>query len=180
MAKQQLVLAFFASEAVADDAVTDLKDWDFVNEEIKLGAIGVLAKDEKGKIKTQKLGKRKTKTGVIVGVLAGILSGGVTVLGGALVGGVLGAFFREGLGLSKDDLARLDRELDGGKAAVCVLVDPEEAAAVAARLAELGGKTETHEVTEEAVQEAETAAEEMPEEAVELSAKEEAPEPASV
>jgi hypothetical protein len=36
------------------------KQWDKASEEIKLGAIGVLVKDDKGKIKTHKLGKRKT------------------------------------------------------------------------------------------------------------------------
>ena len=40
----------------------------------------------------------------------------MTVLGGAVVGGILGAFFHKGLRLSKDDLARIGGELDGGKA----------------------------------------------------------------
>ncbi len=165
MAKQQLVLAFFENEDEADEAVIEVKDWDKASKEIKLGAIGVLVKDDKGKIKTHKLGARKTGTGVVVGVLAGVLSGGVSLLGGAIVGGILGSFFRKGLGLSKDDLARIDGELDGGKAAVCILAEPEEADAVAAKLAELGGKPEAHEVTESAVAQAAEAAEAAPEEA---------------
>ena len=154
MAKQQLVLAFFADEAAADAAVTTLKQWDKASKEIKLGSIGVLAKDAKGKVKTQKLGARHTKTGVAAGVLAAVLSGGVSLLGGVVVGGLLGAVFHKGLGLSKDDQARISGELDGGKAAVAVLAAPDEAAAVAAKLAELGGATETHEVTDEALDEA--------------------------
>jgi hypothetical protein len=163
MAKKQLVLAFFENEAAADVAVKGIKQWDKASKEIKLGAIGVLAKDDNGKIKTQKLGKRKTKTGAVVGAVAAVLSGGMTLVGGAVVGGVIGAFFHQGLGLSKDDLTRIDGELTGGKAAVCILAEAEEAAAVSAKLAEFGGEPETHEVTEEAVDQAAAAVEAMPE-----------------
>jgi len=163
MAKQQLVLAFFDNEAAADAAVTAVKAWDKASKEIKLGAIGVLVKDDKGKVKTHKLGSRKTGTGAVLFGLAAILTGGATLLAGAVFGGILGSFFRKGLGLSKDDLARIDSELDGGKAAVCILAAPDEAAAVSGKLAELGGKLESHEVSEEVVEEAQTAAEEAPE-----------------
>ena len=75
--------------------------------------------------------------------------------------------------MSKDDLARIDGELDGGKAAVCILAAPDEAAAVSAKLTELGGKPEAHEVSEEVVEEAQAAAAEAPaEEAVEAPAAE--------
>ena len=165
MAKQQLVLAFFENEAAADEAVNAVKQWDKASKEIKLGAIGILVKDDKGKIKTHKLGKRKTGTGAVLFGLAAVLTGGATLLAGAVFGGIVGSFFRKGLGMSKDDLARIDGELNGGKAAVCILAAPDEAAAVSAKLAELGGQPESHEVSEEVVQEAETAAAETPEEA---------------
>ena len=163
---KQLVLAFFENEAAADQAVDAVKQWDKASKEIKLGAIGILVKDDKGKIKTQKLGKRKTGTGAAIFALAAVLTGGA-LLAGAVVGGIFGSFFRKGLGLSKEDLARIDGELTGGKAAVCILAAPDEAAAVAAKLAELGGTTESHDLSEEVVQEAETAAAEMPEEVAE-------------
>lgn len=162
MAKKQLVMAFFMNEAAADSAVNNIKMWDKASKDIKLGAIGVLVKDDKGKIKTHKLGQKKTGTYAVLGALAGVLSGGVTVLGGAVVGGILGAFFHKGLGLSKEDIARIDRELDGGKAAVGILAQPEEATSVSAKLTELGGKPETHEVTEEALDQAQTATEASP------------------
>ena len=63
---KQLVLAFFENEAAADQAVDAVKQWDKASKEIKLGAIGILVKDDKGKIKTHKLGKRKTGTGAVV------------------------------------------------------------------------------------------------------------------
>jgi len=165
MAKKQLVLAFFGNEAAADEAVKAIKGWDKASKEVKLGAIGVLVKDEKGKIKTHKLGKRKTGGGAVLGVLAAVLTGGISLLGGAVAGGILGAFFHKGLGMSKDDLARINTELDGGKAAVGILAKPDEAAGVTAKLAELGGKPETHEVSDEAVEQAKEAAESKPEEA---------------
>ena len=56
--KQQLVLAFFDNEPAAEQAVSALKQWDKANEEIKLGAIGILVKDSKGEIKTQKVMQR--------------------------------------------------------------------------------------------------------------------------
>jgi hypothetical protein len=160
-----------------------MKQWDKASKEIELGAIGVLVKDDKGKIKTHKLGKRKTGTGAVLFGLAAVLTGGASLLAGAVFGGIVGSFFRKGLGISKEDLARIDGELNGGKAAVCVLAAPDEAAAVSAKLAELGGKPESHELSEEVVQEAETAAEAMPEEAAEAPAvapaEEEGAKPAS-
>jgi hypothetical protein len=166
----QLVLAFFENEAAANDAVNQIKGWDKASKDVKLGAIGILVKDDKGKVKTQKLGARKTKTGALLFGLAGLLSGGMTVLGGAILGGVVGSLFRKGLGMSKEDLARIDGNLSGGKAAVAILASPDEAAAVSAKLAELGGAPETHEVSDEAVEEAAAVADKAPEDSSEQPA----------
>lgn len=154
MAKKQLVLAFFENEAAADEAVKTIKAWDKASKEIKLGSIGVLVKDDKGKVKTAKVGARHTATGVAGGVLAAVLSGGVSLLAGVVVGGVAGGFFHKGLGLPKEDVSRIGGELDGGRAAVCILAGDDEAQAVSAKLTEIGGKAETHEVTEAALEEA--------------------------
>jgi hypothetical protein len=157
MAKQ-LVLAFFDNETAADAAVDALKQWDKASKEIKLGAIGILAKDDKGKIKTHKLGSRKTGTGAVIFGLAAVLTGGASLLAGAVFGGIVGSFFRKGLGISKDELARMDGELSDGKAAVAVLAEPDEATAISAKLAELGGAPESHEVSDAVVEEAAVAA----------------------
>ena len=158
MAKNQLILAFFENEAAADAAVESLKKWGKAGKEIKRDAVAVLVKDEQGRIKEQKLGKRKTKTGAVVGALVGILSGGVTLVGGAIVGGILGSFFHKGLGLSKEDLARIDGELGSGKAAVVILAKPKEVEDLTAKLTKLGGTTEAHKVTDEALEQAVNAA----------------------
>ena len=160
MGNKQLVVAFFDSEEAADEAVEQIRAWDKGRGDIEIENIGILVKDKKGKIKTHKLGKRKTGTGAVVGVLAVILSGGLTIVGGAVVGGILGAFFHKGLGLSKEDLARFDEELDGGRAAVCLLTEYDEAVTFSNKLASYGGEPESYEVTEEALDQAETAVEE--------------------
>ena len=162
MAKKQLVLAFYANEEAADQVVKEIKQWDKASKDIKLGSIGVLVKDDKGKVKTHKLGARHTTTGAAAGVLAAVLSGGVSLVGGVVLGSLVGAFIHKGLGMSKDDLARIGGELDGGKAAVALLAASDEAAAVTAKLKELGGVVETHEVTEEALEEAVAATEGTP------------------
>jgi hypothetical protein len=171
MAKgQQIVLAFFDTEDLADQAAAHLKDWDKASEDIRLGAIGVLVKDDKGKIKTHKLGARAGKkgagVGVILGIIAAILSGGVTLLGGlvggAMLGGVLGSFVKKGLDLSKEDLARIGAELDGGHAAVGVLVDASEVQLVSDELGSLGGRAEAHAVSEETLEHADAAVAEAP------------------
>jgi hypothetical protein len=163
---KKLVLALFDNEGAADAAVEALKAWDKATDSIKLGAIGILVKDENGKIKQEKLGQRAhgkgAGIGLILGLVAAVLSGGVTLLGGlvggAALGGVMGAFFHRGLGMSKEDLARIGGELDGGKAAVGVLADESEVAAVSEKLKELGGKPESHAVSEEALAQADAAA----------------------
>jgi len=163
---KQVVLAFFDNEEAADKAVESLRAWDKLTDDIKLGAIGVLVKDEDGKIKQHKLGRRAGKKGagigVILGIVAAVLSGGVTLLGGlvggAALGGVMGSLFHRGLGMSKEDLARFSAELDAGRAAVGVLVEDYEAASVSEHLELLGGKTESHEVSEETLAHADTAA----------------------
>jgi hypothetical protein len=155
---KQLVLALFADEAAADAAVEEIKSWDKASNEVKLGAIGVLVKDEKGKIKTHKLGSRNTKSGAVIGVLLGIVSGGVTVLGGLIGGALAGSLFHKGLSISKEEQARLDTALNSGKAAVGLMVDADEAELVKAKLIELGGAPEVYEVSDAAVEEATVAA----------------------
>ena len=89
MADKQLVLALFESEFAADSAAEAIKKWSKRHKKVKLDAVAVLVKEEDGKVKSYKVGKRKTRTGAVIGVVAGILSGGITIIGGA-IGGVLG------------------------------------------------------------------------------------------
>lgn len=151
---QHLVLAFFDSEAAADQAAEALKHWEKASEYMKVDAVGVLVKDDDGKVKEHKLGRRAGKKGmgigVALGVIAAIPTGGLSLVGGAaggvVGGGVIGEFFHKGLKMTDEDVARVGRELDAGHAAVGVLTWNFETEAVAGKLKELGGTPETHEV----------------------------------
>lgn len=160
---QQLVLAFFENQAAAESAVKQLEEWDKSVAGVKFDNIGILVKDDKGKVKAQMQGPRRTGVGIALGAIAGVLTGGISLIAGALIGGVLGHFVHKGLGLSKEDLARISGELDGGKAAVGVLVDETQVKAVTSWITDLGGKTETHAVSDEGIEQAASALQSEPE-----------------
>jgi hypothetical protein len=152
MSDKQVVLAIFKDEAAADAAVESLKDWDKIDEDTKANAIGVLVLDEKGKIKTHKLGKRSTGKGAGIGLVLAVLTP-PTLVAGVIGGGILGALHHKGLGLSTEDRDRIATQLTDGKAAVGVLAATDEAAQFSAKLTELGGTAEVLAVSEEAVAE---------------------------
>jgi uncharacterized membrane protein len=83
---EQVALAYFDSKDQAQQAADALKGWDKANDDIKMGAIAALSKNEKGKIETTKLGPRNTGKGATIGVIAGILTGGLSLVGGAIWG----------------------------------------------------------------------------------------------
>ncbi len=157
MADMQLVLSIFDNEAVADSAVELLKSWDGYSTTIKLGAIGVLVLDEKGQIKEHKLGPRSGGKGAGIGLVLAVIAP-PTLLVGLIGGGVLGHFHHKGLGIDQADRDRIIAELAGGKAAVGVMTLPEQAQVISETLADLGGKTEVHEVSDEALEAVSTAA----------------------
>ena len=157
MADMQLVLSIFPDEAAADSAVESLKSWDGYSATIKLGAIGVLVLDEKGQIKEHKLGPRSGGKGAGIGLVLAVIAP-PTLLVGLIGGGVLGHFHHKGLGLDKADRDRIIAELSGGKAAVGVMALPQQAEVISDTLVDLGGKTEVHDVSEEALEAVATAA----------------------
>ena len=123
MASKTVVLAFFNDEATADDAVESLKKWDKADDNIKLDAIGVLALDDKGKLKTHKLGKRSVGKGAGIGLVLAVIAP-PTLIAGVVGGGVIGALHHKGLGLKAADRDRIASQLTAGQAAVGVLVGP--------------------------------------------------------
>jgi uncharacterized membrane protein len=130
-AAERAVTAYFDSAAQAEQAAQDLMRWDQADDDIKLGAIGVLTKSAEGKLETKNLSSRNTgkgaKVGMGLGALAAVFSGGLTLiptaLAGAAGGGLVGSLSKKGLGLSDDDLQQLSAQLDGGHAALLVLCD---------------------------------------------------------
>ena len=114
-------------------------------------AIAVMALDEDGKLKTEKLGRHY---GVVKGAVEGtVLTILLAPIGGPLgltvLGGIIGGVNHEGLGLHSEDRDRLSAALTNGQAAVGVLVKNDDAATVSDKLAELGGTPETHDVSDE-------------------------------
>jgi uncharacterized membrane protein len=85
----------------------------------------------------------------------------LTVVGSAIAGGILGggvgALSKQGIGLSKDDLDHMSGELDGGHAALLVMVDEGEVSDTMAEVTRLGGRAQASEVAPEAVEQAEQA-----------------------
>lgn len=151
LAEKQLVLAIFADEAAADAAVDALKAWEKTNN-VAPRPVGVLVVDDKGRIKEHKLGQTAGGKGAGIGLVLAALTP-PTLIAGIVGGALVGHFHHKGLGLSDADRERIASELSGGKAAVGVLVEyTEEAAMISGKLAELGGTPETHAVTDEALE----------------------------
>jgi uncharacterized membrane protein len=157
----QLVIGLFESFEAGEKAAKALKSWDKANKDIKLGAIGLLRENEKGKIKTKKYGPHNVgkgaQVGLILGVMAAILPAVTLVsgaIGGTVAGGFLGIFSKKGLGLKEEDLARIKTELANGKAALVVLCDDEEVADTEAELKSLGGQTEVYQGSVEDLEQA--------------------------
>jgi uncharacterized membrane protein len=159
---EQAVIASFDSQAQAEQAAKDLMGWDKANDDVKLGAIGVLTKDDKGEIKTHNYSQRNTrkgaKVGMGLGVIAAVFSGGLTLIptaiGGAVAGGAAGTLFRKGLGMSDEELQQLSTDLDGGRAALLVMCDANEVQATSEYLTAAGGKVQAHTVDSAALESA--------------------------
>jgi hypothetical protein len=153
MSNDTVVLAIFDNEASADVAAEELKE----SGAAKGDAMAVLVLDDKGEIKADKTGKRSAGKGAGIGAIAALCTP-VGLVAGLVGGGLLGSLHHKNLGLDKADKARLGSELQGGKAAVGVLVPQTEAMFMADKLAAMGGTPETHQVSAEAVNEATKAA----------------------
>lgn len=163
---KHVIIGYFPSKESATEAAAQLKQWDKANDDIKLGGMGILTW-ENGKIKTRKVGNRASGTGakwgLILGAATGILSGGVTLIGGALVGvaagSVAGALYHKHLGLTDADKDRLMQHLVNGGAAVVVMADDFEVEPAKAELASLGGRVENYEVPAETIDQIEESSE---------------------
>lgn len=155
----QVVIAMVADEDAAKTAEKALEKWDKDDKDLKLGNIGWIYK--KGdKVKTHmghKAGKG-AEAGAVIGIIAGILSGGITVVAGAagagVLGGIAGAFFKKSNNLTKDEVAKIGANLDGGKVAMVVTCKKADVDAVSSELTTLGATVETYDVKDGALTEA--------------------------
>jgi uncharacterized membrane protein len=167
-AAELAVIAYFDSAGQAEQAAQDLMSWDKANDDIKLGAIGVLTKNDEGKLQTKNLSSRNTgkgaKIGMGLGALAAVFSGGLTLIptaiAGAAGGGLVGSLSKKGLGMSDEDLQQLSAQLDGGHAAILVMCDDPDVDATEAQLSASGGtvRRPADAVSSDALQQASQAA----------------------
>jgi uncharacterized membrane protein len=149
VAEKRLVISIFDAEAEADEAAAMLRD----TRAAVYDAIGVLVLDDRGTLKTHKVGATSGGKGAAAGAVLGLLGPigfGVGAVGGALVG----KLHHKDLGLDDADRERLGAALRGGRAAVGVLADPDELVAVQSLLIGRGGETEAHEFDEAVLREA--------------------------
>jgi uncharacterized membrane protein len=158
------VWAVFDSKDAAEEAAKSLKSWDKADKEIKLGAIGVVYMDDKGKLKTKKMGPRHTGKGALIGaVLGGLVAlfAPATLIGGAVAGGVtggvVGVFSHKGLGLSDEQEAEIKANLDADKGLLIVLADDYEVGPTTDYLKSLGGETESAQADEDAIDDTDAA-----------------------
>lgn len=167
---RNLIIAYFENAHAADTVAQALKHWDKDHKEIKLGGMGIITEEE-GKLKTHKVGARATGTGAkwgtILGatgglatgvmVAAGVLTGGIGLIPGAIaglaVGAVGGALFHKRIGMTDEDRARLEDHLRGGGAALAVMADDPEVEATKAEIAALGGAVENYLIPDEVMDE---------------------------
>jgi len=161
MSDKQVVLAVFDDEAAADAAVNQVKSWDKATDEIKLSSIGVLVMDDRGKIKTHKMGARSAGKGAGIGLILVMLTP-VGLVAGTVGGALLGRLHHKGLGIDESDRDRISARLEQGRAVVGVLAPEEQATAIKDKLTELGGDAEAHDAEAAALEEV---AKEVPAEA---------------
>lgn len=147
----KLVLAYYVNPAAAEAAADDLKAWDKDNDDIKLGAIGIITLNpDTGEIEVDEIGARHTKRGALwgtaIGAGLGILTAGIALIPGMIIGAALGggagALNHKSLGMTDEDVSNLAEHLKHGGAALGVMCDDFEVAATKAKMLQEGGRTE--------------------------------------
>lgn len=169
---RNLIVAYFDSVAAADAAAQQLKHWDKEDVDIKLGGMGIISLED-GSLKTHLVGAHAAGTGakwgtilgatggLATGILAvaGVLTGGIGLIPGALAGLALGAaggaLFHKHIGMTDEDRARLEDHLRGGGAALAVMADDDEVEATKAEIAALGGDVEHYSIPDHVMDEVE-------------------------
>jgi len=154
-----LVVGMYANPDAAKDAANFIKEWDHKNKDVKLGAMAVITYNhKKDKLHYDEIGQRSTKTGAgwgtALGAAVGILSGGIALIPGMLVGaaagGALGSFNHRSLGMTDEQKDKMVSALKSGGAGLGVMADDFEVDPVINQMKESGGDVSHYLVDTEA------------------------------
>lgn len=151
----KLVVAYYVNSAAARAAAEDLKKWDHDNDDVKLGAIGIITLDEhSGEVQVEEIGQRNTKKGALwgtaIGAGLGILTAGIALIPGMIVGAALGAgagaLDHKNLGMTDEDVHDLAAHLKHGGAALGVMCDDFEVEVTKTKMLAEGGQAAGYDV----------------------------------
>jgi uncharacterized membrane protein/predicted flap endonuclease-1-like 5' DNA nuclease len=155
----KLVVGLYVNSAAAKAAGEAIKDWDeWEAKDIKLGAIAILTiNPETGKLHSDEIGQRTTKKGLgwgtAIGAVAGILTGGLGLIPGMVLGGAVGAGLgslnHKSVGISDEQNQKIVNALKHGGAALAVMADDFEVPAVVAKMADEGGDVSHYDLPQE-------------------------------
>ncbi len=144
-----LVVAYFDDEDAAKEALEALKEA-HKQEGLPIDGAAVVHRDEAGKIHLKEVGDTHAKKGAGVGALIGgalgALFGPLGVIGGGAIGayygGIVAATVDEGI--PNEALEEIGAMLSAGGSALVALTTEQDAKAVEAKLASLGGRVVTN------------------------------------
>ncbi len=157
---RELIVAYFDTADAADAAAVKLKSWDKDRKDIKLGGMGIITMED-GKLKTDKVGARAAGTGAKWGTIlgaagglaAGLLTGGIGLIPGAIAGLGLGAgggaLFHKRVGLTDEDREKLMDHFKNGGAALAVMADDFEVAPTSDEITALGGDVKSFSIPDD-------------------------------
>ncbi len=164
----RLVVGLYPNAAAAKTAAKNIKEWDeWDRKDIKLGAIAVLTIDPgSGKLHADEIGQRSTKSGLgwgtAIGAVVGILSGGIALIPGMIVGAAAGAgvgsLNHKSVGMTDDQNERIVAALKHGGAALAIMCDDFEVDPVVAKMSDEGGDVSHYDLPEDMAEVITTAA----------------------
>ena len=123
---------------------------------LHIGSIGILVLDESGELREIRRGQRMGGRGATIGLALAAVTP-IGLIAGLAGGAALGHFRQQGPKFSDDDRERLASKLEGGKAALGVIVQSAQVDLMEDAMKSLGGTVESHEVSDEEVEAAEAA-----------------------
>jgi uncharacterized membrane protein/predicted flap endonuclease-1-like 5' DNA nuclease len=144
----KLVVAYYQNIPTAGGAAQELMEWDEADDDIKLGAIAVMSYDPlNDALKADEVGQRNTRKGALwgtaIGATLGILTGGIALIPGLIIGAgtgaAIGAVDHKDVVITDGEAAEMLERLRHGAGAVAVMADDFEVEPVKIFLARLGG-----------------------------------------